>query len=374
MKLLLDCQTEEYKTSEEVMNEKTVFDHEDDQVCAEWLPLVSDTLAWGKLGKSYQVRDLKISVQGAASTRNMEIVYTCRKLQCAVYCPCFVCRDSSENCRMQCRAEVCRDCSSQCKMHSIHIPRDFNIKTDHFILVTRVLDKYQYAVPYAGVPLGCDQCARDVLEHQVLHLVWHSRCKFCNFEMRPFLSSSVLGFKDYKTAAVLGFRLDDRTCSHCKKTCNDQHAREAHEKNVHGSRKKEFECDKCTKSYASKSALTYHEKRTHDQSAVKLTCDLCGSRFLREYELVRHSKYIHGEGNEGVTFECEKCNIRFARKDHKDRHDLEQHFGSNESDLKRHARSLHSEKQDKYPCTQCTAIFSRKDSLTRHVKAKHESS
>ena len=101
VKLPLDCQTEEYKTSEEVMNEKTVFHHEDDQVCAEWLPLVSDTLAWGKLGKSYQVRDLKISVQGAASTRNMEIVYTCRKLQCAVYCPCFVCRDSSENCRMQ---------------------------------------------------------------------------------------------------------------------------------------------------------------------------------------------------------------------------------------------------------------------------------
>ena len=254
-------------------------------------------------------------------------------------------------------------------------------------------------MPYAGVPLVCDQCARDVLEHQVLHLVWHSRCKFCNFELRPFLSSSVLGFKDYKTAAVLGFRLDDKTCSHCKKVCNDQHAREAHEKNVHGSRKKEFECDKCTKSYASKSALTYHEKRTHDQSAVKLTCDLCGSQFLREYELVRHSKYIHGEGNEGVTFECEKCNIRFARKDHKDRHDLEQHFGSNvnvtyaedlgcppkecsqcektfkrDSDLKRHARSLHSEKQDKYPCTQCTAIFSRKDSLTRHVKAKHESS
>ena len=399
VKLPIDCKTEEYKTIGEVITEKTVFEHEDNQVCAEWLPLVTGTLAWGELEGSYEARDPKICVQGAASTRNMEIVYTCCKLQCAVYCPCAVCRDSRENCRMQCRAEVCRDCSAQCQKHSINIPRVFNFKTDHFTLVTRVVDRYQYAVPYAGIPLGCDQCARDVLEHQVLHLVWHFRCKFCKFEMRPFLTASVVSFKDYKSAVKLGVMLDDRSCALCKKVCKDKHAREAHEKNVHGSEKKEFECDSCESSYASKSALTYHVRKTHEQSLEKFTCDLCGSQFLRDNELSRHSKFIHGDGDEGMEFECVKCMIKFARKDIKDRHDREQHYDSNcnfayvenldsltsiectdcdqtfkrKSDLKRHFKCVHSEKKDKYPCEQCTAQFSRKDSLTRHVKTKHSS-
>ena len=49
VKLPIDCKTEEYKTIGEVITEKTVFEHEDNQVCAEWLPLVTGTLAWESL-------------------------------------------------------------------------------------------------------------------------------------------------------------------------------------------------------------------------------------------------------------------------------------------------------------------------------------
>ena len=240
VRLPLDCATEEYKSIGEVIKEKTVFGHSDEQNCVEWLPSSgSGLLAWGHQGEGgYQVRELKFSVQDAVSTTNMEIVYTCSKLKCTIYCPCAVCRDTTVNCKFQCRAEACRECSSQCTKHEIKMPRVFDAKTDHYTLVTQKMDKLQYAFPYAGIPVSCGQCSRDVLEHQVFHHLWHLRCKYCKNEMRPFLSSSIVSFADYKAAGIDADRCDDRTCAVCLKMFEDKYAREMHEKNAHGEEKK----------------------------------------------------------------------------------------------------------------------------------------
>ena len=87
VKLPIDCKTEEYKTIGEVITEKTVFEHEDNQVCAEWLPLVTGTLAWGDLEESYEVRDPKICVQGAV----MEHGYYLHLLQTRMCCVLSLC-------------------------------------------------------------------------------------------------------------------------------------------------------------------------------------------------------------------------------------------------------------------------------------------
>ena len=355
--------------------------------------------AWGYQGLSYQVKDHRFSVHGAASSTTMGIVYTCSKLGCAIYCPCFVCKDKSDNCRSQCKAEICKNCSSQCIQHTVGLPRLFNQNTDQFTLVTRKMDKYLYAVPYTGIPIDCEKCSHDVVQHQVFHLVWHERCKFCKIEMRPFLYSflPVLTFKDYKAAIQVGIEKDERTCTFCLKICKDNHARRTHEENVHSNKSKRFQCDDCEKDFTSKSALNYHKTACHINSVTKLTCDLCGSQFLRKYELNRHIKSIHEISEENSEYECDQCNIKFTRKDNKYRHDQEQHFANNanvdyvsdlaslstfecsecdkifrrESELKRHVNSVHNDNKFEHQCTQCSAKFSRKDSLNRHIKAKH---
>ena len=329
----------------------------------------------------------------------MKIVYTCSKFGCVIYCPCLVCTDSRDNCKLQCKAEIYKDCSSQCTQHEIGLPRLFNLDTDRFTLVTRLMDKYQFAFPYTGIPLNCEKCSDDVLHHQTFHLVWHERCKFCKAEMRPFLYTHVPVFsiRDYKIAIKVGIRKDEMTCSFCLKLCKDRYARTAHEENVHGNKKKKFQCENCEKSFTSKEGLDYHRNTNHISSVTKLTCDLCGSQFLRNYEFNRHVKAVHGNKNQDSEFECVECKMKFTRKDSKYRHDQEKHFANNvnvdyvedlasisdfrcsecnqnfrrESALKRHFNSAHSANKIEYQCSKCDAKFSRKDSLNRHVKNQH---
>ena len=157
------------------------------------------------------------------------------------------------------------------------------------------MDKYLYAVPYTGIPIDCEKCSNDVVQHQVFHLVWHERCKFCKIDMRPFLYPSlpVLTFKDYKAAIQVGIEKDERTCTFCLKICKDNYARRTHEANIHVIMSKKFQCGDCEKTFTSQSAMNYHRAAFHVDSVAKLTCNLCGSHFLRKYELNRHIKSIH---------------------------------------------------------------------------------
>ena len=104
------------------------------------------------------------------------------------------------------------------------------------ILVTQKVDQVQIGVPYAGIPLSCATCTKDVQEHQALHLVFHTRCRFCRHQMRVLyeaLSKEIMNSADYKKAIDLVRWSDARTCSVCLSEHQDSYARRKHEEQIH---------------------------------------------------------------------------------------------------------------------------------------------
>ena len=393
--LPIDCATEEKKSINEVLTAKTVFAHSDSQRCYEWTPASAGTSTWGTLDNSYEVSDLNFCVQGPASLKNMAIVYTCNLHKCVIHCPCTVCRDPNINCKMQCRTEVCQQCNSQCTNHVIKLPRLFNIETDKFTMVTQRIHKYQFAYSYAGIPVSCDACSQDVLEHQVLHLVFHTRCRFCRFEMRPFEQKSITSIEEYKQAEKILNNIDSRTCSVCLLKSQDKYARVKHEESVHEGKEKQYKCNICDKSYSNINALNYH-KANHEN--IKSSCDLCGFQCSSDNNLLKHKQFLHGEASKQPQFSCLNCGINFSRKSHFDRHNREQHYDTNvnldfvedmdslkvvkceecnqtfsrKENMQQHYLRNHSEAKKKtFDCSICEKQFSTRYTLNRHVKSKH---
>ena len=115
--LPLDCATKEKRSVGELITAKTVFKHDVSQDCYEWVPVGEGgggVSSWG----CFEVKNLKLKIHGAASTMNMQLVYTCNNLKCVIFCPCKICTDETVNCKLQCRAEVCSECNIQCHHRS----------------------------------------------------------------------------------------------------------------------------------------------------------------------------------------------------------------------------------------------------------------
>jgi len=113
------------------------------------------------------------------------LVYTSTSHNCVIHCPCTICTDPNAECKLFCKTEACSECTSQCQEHKIKLPRLFNSNSD---LVTMKIDMYQFATPHAGIPLNCLKCTDDVLEHQIFHLVFHTRCRFCSVDKNSYSS------------------------------------------------------------------------------------------------------------------------------------------------------------------------------------------
>ena len=240
--LPLDCATEKglksfYGTSNstsEVLSEKTKFSHSDSQECFEWVPTVVGIDAWVLQKETFNANIPNLKIAGPASLMTMGQVYTCTAHGCVVHCPCRLCRDQSRLCRLQCKTEVCQDCSIQCTQHYIKLPRMFNVDTDHFTIITQVLGNLQFGHPHAGIPLACDLCTADVVEHQAMHLTFHLACKFCKYDFRPFvINKHTLNMEDYKDAVDTIKFVDRKTCSECLVKFRDQYDRKRHKETVH---------------------------------------------------------------------------------------------------------------------------------------------
>ena len=370
----LDCATEDKKSEKEIMVSKTIFTHEKSQKCFAWHPKQSGISSWE--GNGYEIYNTEFNIQGAASALNKTILYTCPFLMCVIYCPCSICRDGN-----------------QCGDHILLLPRLFDVTIDHFTMKTDKMDQYRHAIPHAGIPLSCISCTRDILEHQSLHLVLHSQCKFCQHELRHFEKDPMTTFKHYVKAAKSIIRTDDRTCSYCFFTCSDIYERKKHEASLHENKDKKFKCDTCSKSYSNINAMNYHKKTKHEEVQIKFTCESCGSQFLSKETLLKHKNTIHSEQFSRKT--CSYCGQIFNTIYNLYRHKKEKHreidanlaykkkdliiecdlcdakFTRNEN-MKRHIKNVHSsEKKKHFQCTECDIEFSRKDSHMRHISSKH---
>ena len=104
----IDGVDKDYK-GEKVMSTNTMFQHQESQKCVEWIPIEKNE---GNL--KYEVKEFnpeQFQIQGAASNRDMSIVYTCQFGRCRINCSCSICMDKSVNCRLKCKMEICSDCA-----------------------------------------------------------------------------------------------------------------------------------------------------------------------------------------------------------------------------------------------------------------------
>ena len=396
--LALDTNTEARKSVGQVVREKTVFSHNETQVCAKYSPSAKVTTAWNvrddhETVVDYKVTELDVKVEGVASTSNMNLVYTCQLQSCCIECPCRLCTAQDDCCKLRHRSLLCNKCNPQCNLHSIKVPHLYDPTTDLYTIVTEHFGKFRFCYGYAGIPSSCVHCSQDVLFHQVYHLVEHTLCRFCKFETRAleFMKKSV-SLSDYEKAEkTLAWR-DRKTCEVCLKECKDKNAKHKHIVAVHSHEDQKYLCSFCPKSYSSKSSLSYHlEKHTNQDS--KHPCDLCGKQLASEASLTRHKLNIHKTEREILS--CDLCGTEFNLASNLRRHQREQHIGPKfnidfhegfdpprrfkcdkcdlkfmrNTDLGRHIKSVHAEKI--HTCLECDMTFARKDTLNRHVMAKH---
>ena len=155
----------------------------------------------------------------------------------------------------------------------------------------------------------------DVLEHQILHHVFHLRCKFCRFESREYDLMDGPSLKDYKEAVTFKKYKDARTCSYCWKVLSDSYDMKKHEKSLH---------EKCEKSYMNLNALKYHTEKHNEPSKFK--CNTCGKQYLSIKGLSAHEDIVHGSISP-PEFPCDECDKSFTTRSH----------------LKRHKKTVHSD-------------------------------
>lgn len=385
----------------EVMEQRTVFHHDDLQPCVSWYPLVSGIDAWKQKNNiipTYRVEELRHGIQGPASLRDMSIVYSCNHLGCQLHCPCSICNDKTDNCRMECKTESCQNCRSQCNEHIIKLPRLFDVEVDNYTLITQRLGELQIGIPHAGIPLSCVTCTNDLLEHQSLHLVFHTRCRFCIHQMRSFtvLSGGVKNVEDFKQANRILRWSEARTCSYCLSKHQDAYARIKHEKNVHEGKERHFLCKHCNKSFTNQNALDYHVQK-HGLENAKETCEVCGYQSSNKGHMKEHKELLHKESvGSGLQFKCRFCEKTYKVQKCLNRHLREKHSGGNKNvdyiedlgsigDMKcehcnrifkrnfcleRHVNTVHAQ-ETSFLCTICDMKFTRKDSLNKHVKMLH---
>ena len=335
----------------------------------------------------YNVSKPRNKLDGPASSiANMNLLHTCENYECVIHCPCSICTDKRNNCRFQCRAHKCKECSSQCTKHDQLFKRSFNSEADHFTMKTDKTNKYKYAVPHAGIPLDCKSCSKDILEHQIFHLVIHTRCEFCSQDWQPFEKTTILTMRDFFNADCNVHVEEDRTCSFCAVIFDERHSRQNHEDNVHIRNDKKHNCDKCDKSYNKLSDLEYHKCSIHGDGK-NYTCDHCGAEFSSKSNMLQHIQNVHKESSQKVNLECEICRETFSINSNYNRHMNELHNIDIENTLIRcgtcnepfkrrsqmiqHERNVHCTSSYTLNCGQCNEIFNRRENLKRHIETVH---
>ena len=384
----------EKRESEIVMEAKTIFNHNEKQKCGKWTPLKSGLEGWGNIfTTTSEVNTFKISnpenknIDGAASSRESKaILYICNFGKCIIQCPCTICMNKENMCIENCKNIKCTECEYQCKEHQVKLPWTFNADTDQFTMITTNTYYFHFATPYAGIPVNCDSCTKDLLEHQILHLVVHLRCKYCSQDLKPFEKESIITNIDYRKAERKLIINEDRTCSICFLKCEDKKSRKNHEYKSHKIQNvKTHACHLCDKAYSNKNALGYHYNAKHKECSgiesaatkkqseelekseeleeeEKFECEDCGKFLKYEKSLILHRKFVHRYTTKNLDyapddddlFECSESNAKFLRKDV----------------LRRHKDTVHKKRitWKVIICPSCGKEFSRKDSFTRHLR------
>ena len=137
-------------------------------------------------------------------------------------------------------------------------------------------------------------------------------------------------------------------CEKCDATFLFHYKLKIHVETAH-ELEKPFKCEMCDKSYMTKSGLNYHIAIGHEGN-LRFRCEKCGKGFTQKCSLEKHIGSVHEATN--MPFQCNKCNIKFPRKNGKD-------------SLSYHIALTHQE----LTCNICFISFPTNYDLQEHIKA-----
>ena len=348
---------------ERVIVERTAFLHDSAQKCGKWIPKDRDN---SELFPKYEVEIYAdqnvLSEKGPYSDPSMAIVYTCNHLKCSIYCSCKICNSSNKaDCLLICKNYSCKECIPQCPEHKIGLDRTFSVEEHCYSIKSDYDDSVKFVVKHSGIPLSCKNCRIDLADHQQLHKVFHSRCKFCKQLMSPFDYHHVVTTEDYALALdKISFRANV-TCAMCLKMFADPAKRRRHEKSIH-EKTPTYKCDKCVRAFCNKNDLKYHDETTHEKTEPEI-CEICNKTFKTKASLKIHQGRLHSDL---MNFKCEDCGANFKHKCNLSRHENEKHFGHNID-----WRLVQFTEDLKFTCDICSKLFTRKSTLDEHKHIVH---
>ena len=341
----------------------TAFVHSEDQTCGKWTPEIE--VNDGNLFPIFKVEpydnNMKEKMEGPCSNKKMSIFYTCNQLKCSIMCSCKICTSTDKNCKLVCRNCPCPRCIPQCPKHRIGLDRAFDIAKHEYSIKAVANDQVKFVVKHTGIPLTCDDCSKDLIDHQTYHKIFHTRCKFCSQIMAPYSFYHVIEIEEYWLAMKKVAKRADKTCSTCLKMFDKASNRRRHEETIH-EKTAPFQCQDCEKKFSNIDDLNYHNESQHSGS-LPAFCEMCHKAFKTKASLRLHTKRIHSDED---PFKCDECDSQFSQKNNLLRHRNEKHLGQNVD-----WRLVQFMEDLEFSCDICTKSFKRKSNLNQHKQIVH---
>lgn len=313
---------------------------------------------------------------------DIDIFYTCQHKMCRIPCPC---------------AQCCSDIA-QCGEHKLCHPALFNeqehalsIRSSYPFCESNVFFENSYIIKYPGIPIKCESCRKDLLNHHSYHFEYHEKCRFC---CPTFFKKKATTKKELDSLIKDEEEYYKTVCQYCNRRFCQEYYAKRHIKSEHG--EKPFKCEKCGKQFQSSIAKSHHEETIHSVSLELVGCNVCGKQFKSKVHLKQHNRYVHSDTRK---WSCDECDAKFKQKRDFRLHMLKKHdvnylkedydekkINSDEEykckickvtfsymkNLNAHIKSQHTFTEEMFQCDECESIFTKKRNLAAHKRLKHE--
>ena len=297
---------------------------------------------------------------------NKSIFYPCDSFKCYIGCPCHICqiktgrRCKNENCLQEVITSIIKTSKTtnktKVKKVKVTVPGYYPPKEPW--QSSSLVNPAHISFPDSGKPtppawywkdwkemdtsdeetdknIKCQDCQLDVKDHKKFHRSTHTDCIFCkrprDIPVKAFMFKHISYTKSAKDFNSL-------KCNHCDMDFKDDANVHRHIKSVHY-QEKEY-CQECDIHFSRKDLLDRHITEKHNNETIHdFECSKCETKFTRKYHLERHEQKAKGSI-------CDVCNASFCLS----------------KDLFKHIRIYHKN----ISCEVCGKSFSRISSVERH--------
>ena len=302
-------------------------------------------------------------LEGPVMTSDHRVLYPCNRGGCNYDCSCELCINI-DMCTTIAHKEHLKEPSlecpvllkSDCQDHKIDHPKNFKKQEDvvinknifyHNLELTDQPRKHTTdKLVFAGIKKNCDVCRKNVQNHFKHHMVNHTQCRFCIYQMKTAVDTSYW----------------EKVCNICGKFFDDEKKLRYWHRQIHTS---SWKCELCESAFSRKWVLRRHLIEIHQLSITQTDCDSDSESEEDSnenvFELGDRSDYTIEDNSEDDDIEdppqqhkCQFCDKKFTVQRY-----LDTHIARNHGDIQLHK------------CTVCEKVFNLKQHLKRHIEVTH---